>query len=146
MTTIKARQSSKKDHLSGERAGAAAVEFALVAPLLIILVLGVVVYGGWFWLSHSVQSLASEGARAALGGLDADEQRSLAEGFVQRHGGPELGLDPALTAVAFASDPDALTVSVTYDASGHPLMLLAGPLPRPPSTIRRTAVVRTGGY
>ncbi|MGA0544834.1 TadE/TadG family type IV pilus assembly protein [Brevundimonas sp. VNH65] len=146
MTTELSKSSSQSDVRRGGRTGAAAVEFALVAPLLIVLLLGVVVYGGWFWLSHSVQSLASESARAALGGLDADEQRSLAEGFVQRHGGPELGLDPALTTVAFASDPDALTVSVTYEASGHPLMLLAGPLPRPPSRIRRTAVVRTGGY
>lgn len=128
------------------RAGVAALEFALVAPLFILLILGIIVYGGWFWLAHSVQSLASESARAAIAGLDAAEQRDLAETFVARRGGPELGLAAERTTVSFRSDAEALTVSVAYDSSAHPLIALAGPLPRPPAVITRSAVVRTGGY
>ena len=60
------------------REGAAAVEFALVGPILVFLLIGIVVYGGWFLMAQSVQALASEGARAAVGGLDSAERESLA--------------------------------------------------------------------
>lgn len=49
------------------REGVAAVEFALVGPILVLLLIGIVVYGGWFLMAQSVQALASEGARAAIG-------------------------------------------------------------------------------
>ena len=45
-----------------KREGVAAVEFALVGPILILLLIGIVVYGGWFLMAQSVQALASEGA------------------------------------------------------------------------------------
>lgn len=146
MTTNFDKKSSSCKRPRRARQGAAAVEFALIAPLFIALILAAIVYGGWFWLSHSVQTLATESARAALGGLDAPEQQALAEDFVSRHGAREAGFEPALTHVAFTAEADALTVTVAYDASRHPLLLLAGPLPRPPSVIRRSAVVRIGGY
>ena len=57
------------------RKGSAAIEFALVAPMLVLLLAGMVVYGGWFWLAQSVQSLATESARAALGGMDEPAPR-----------------------------------------------------------------------
>ncbi|MEG2314200.1 TadE/TadG family type IV pilus assembly protein, partial [Brevundimonas sp.] len=57
-----------------ERRGSIAVEFALIAPILLFMMIGMIVYGGWFWLAHSVQSLAYESARASLGGLDAAER------------------------------------------------------------------------
>lgn len=44
------------------------MEFALVGPILIAILLAAVVYGGWFLMAQSVQSLASEAARAAIGG------------------------------------------------------------------------------
>ena len=128
------------------REGIAAVEFALVAPIFIALLIGVVVYGGWFWLSHSVQSLAAESARVALGGLDEVEQRSLAQDFVARHASQTAVLKPELARVTVTRDDDALRVRIDYDIHDHPLMLLAGPLPKPPLTIARSAVVRTGGY
>lgn len=58
-------------HRSGARSrrgGSAAIEFALVGPLLIMMLVGMVVYGGWMWLAQSVQTLATESARAAVGG------------------------------------------------------------------------------
>ena len=42
------------------------MEFALIGPLFVLLLAGVVVYGGWLWLAQSVQSVASEAARAAV--------------------------------------------------------------------------------
>ena len=45
------------------RAGAAAIEFAIVGPFFLLLVVGMIVYGGWLWMAHSVQAAVSE-ARA----------------------------------------------------------------------------------
>lgn len=135
-----------KSSMKMTRAGVAAVEFALVAPIFIGLLLAIIVYGGWLWLAQSVQSLASESARAALGGLDEAEQRRLAEGFVTDQAGHVLGLDPRLATVTVTRDSQSLRVSIAYEVRDHPLILLAGPLPKPPATIARSAVVRTGGY
>ena len=139
------RRRSILSRLSRDRRGVAAIEFAIVAPLLILLMFGMIMYGSWFWMAHSVQSLASEGARAAIAGLDPTERADLARGFVGAQVG-DLGLDSAKTAVAVESTPAVIRVSIAYDAADHPLLALSGLLPSPPKTIRRTAVVRLGGY
>jgi len=128
------------------RQGSAAIEFALVGPMMILLLAGMVVYGGWFWLAQSVQSLATEGARAAVGGLDASEREQLARAFVADQAAGAGGLDPALVTVSVTSDAQAIRVQVAYDAQNNPVMLLAGPLPTPPTLITRSATVRIGGY
>lgn len=45
--------------------GAAAVEFALILPILLILVFGIINYGDMLSVRQSVSQAASEGARAA---------------------------------------------------------------------------------
>jgi Flp pilus assembly protein TadG len=131
--------------LHRDRRGVAAIEFAMVAPLLILMMLGVVVYGGWFWMAHSVQSLASEGARAAIAGLDPAEREALARGFVGAQVS-DLGLRADRALVEVESTTNVIRVKIAYDASDHPLMALAAIVPSPPRVIRRTAVVRLGGY
>jgi len=126
------------------REGAAAVEFALVGPILVLLLIGIVVYGGWFLMAQSVQALASEGARAAVGGLDAVERERLARDEVAQ-AVRGVALNPALTSVRTAEDAGRLRIVVTYDARRHPIMLLGGMIPTPPPIIERAAVVRVGG-
>lgn len=128
-----------------DRRGVAAIEFAMVAPLLILMMLGMAVYGGWFWMAHSVQSLASEGARTAVAGLDPAEREALARGFIDAQVG-DLGLQRQRASVAVESTAAAIRVNVAYDVSNHPLMALSAIVPSPPRIIRRTAVVRLGGY
>jgi len=123
----------------------AAIEFAIVAPLLIMMMFGMIMYGSWFWMAHSVQSMASEGARAVIAGLDPAEREQLARAFVGLQVG-DLGLDSAKAAVEVESTPTVIRVDIAYDASDHPLMALSGLIPSPPKVIRRTAVVRLGGY
>lgn len=125
----------------GEREGAAAVEFALVGPVFFLLVVGMVVYGAWFWMAHSVQSAVSEGARAAIAGLDAAEREQLAREVVETQL-KDLGLKAADAVVGVQAEPGRVRVEVAYDAGGHPLMALS-PLTVPlPRTIRRAAVIR----
>lgn len=125
------------------RLGSAAVEFAIVGPVFILMLIAMVVYGGWFWLAQSVQTTASEAARAAVGGLDEAERRILVMAVAadSRSG----GLDPAKLTMDVTTEDGVLRVRAAYDASGHPVMMLKGLLPSPPVVIKRSAVVRAGG-
>ncbi|WFE77027.1 TadE/TadG family type IV pilus assembly protein [Roseinatronobacter sp. S2] len=66
---------------AGEK-GAVAVEFALIAPLLIALVFGTISFGYLFGVSHSVQQLAAEAARVSVKGLEDDEREELAKDYI----------------------------------------------------------------
>lgn len=122
------------------RLGASAVEFALVAPLFIALVCGICVYAVWFLLAISVQSLATESARASLAGIDDDERRDLARAYVTAHA-PDSGLAPAQLVQVVDVEAGRTRVTVRFDASDHPVMALKGLIPSPPSVIERSAVV-----
>lgn len=50
------------------QSGAAAVEFALVVPLLAALVLGIIQYGWYFYVANSTSSAAREAARRVVVG------------------------------------------------------------------------------
>lgn len=133
-------------HRRDPEAGVAAVEFALVAPFLILIFLAVVVYGGWFWLAHSVQALAAEAARAAVAGLDPAEREALARAEIAAQTSGLTGGASGRLSVAVSETAERLTVTVHMNLRDHPLTALAGPLPRPPVDLNRSAVVRVGGY
>jgi Flp pilus assembly protein TadG len=126
--------------------GASAVEFALIAPLMLVLVFAIIVYGSWFWMAQSLQMLASDAARVAIAGLSEDERQGLVHGYVRSAGSGAMGLDPEGIEVSVASDAESISVQLRYAASAHPLQAFAVMLPPPPEHIVRTAVVRTGGY
>lgn len=128
---------------AGDRDGAAAVELALVAPVFILLVFGMVVYGTWFSLAQSVQSLATESARASIGGLDATERRSLALAYIEAQT-PASGLDAARVAQTVEVSDTVTRVTVRLDLDGHPVMTLGPVIPPPPSVIERSAVILSG--
>lgn len=137
---------SAKSGLVRADGGGAAVEFALVGPIMVLLMIAIVVYGSWFLMAQSVQSLASEGARAAIGGLDAGEREGLARAEVAASISRMGGLAPDRTSVRTVSDAQRMQVIVVYDARDHPMMALGGMLPLPPTIIERKAVIRVGGY
>lgn len=123
-----------------------AVEFALIGPLFVILLIGLVVHGGWFWMAQGVQHLAAEGARAAVAGLDVAERDRLARAAVTETATAATILTPARLSVAVTDTEREIRVTVSYDAAGEPIMALAGLVPSPPTTIERAAAVRVGGY
>jgi Flp pilus assembly protein TadG len=53
-----------KRGMRGER-GAVAVEFALIAPVLLILVFGIIDFGHAYFMKHNLQNACREGARYA---------------------------------------------------------------------------------
>jgi Flp pilus assembly protein TadG len=126
--------------------GATAAEFALLSPILMVMFAGISGYGGYFWVSHSIQELANDSARAALAGLNSDERTSLAQAAEQSEVSTYPTLDPARTSVSVSGDVNQLTVSVSYDASNSPFWALKGLAPMPSTTIVRQATIRLGGY
>lgn len=56
----------KKPYSTGEEQGAAVVEFALVLPLLLMIIFGIIEFGRLFWVKEILTYAAREGGRAAI--------------------------------------------------------------------------------
>jgi len=128
-------------------AGASAVEFALLAPVYLLLILGGLAYALYFGAAHSVQQLAADAARVAVSGLDTAERTLLVERYVARHAARYVLIDPEHLRVSAApspDDPDHFIVALRYDASDLPIWNLDLPLPAN-REIAFTSVVRNGG-
>jgi len=124
--------------------GATIVEFALVLPLLICLLLGVLGYGQYFLLAHSVQQIANDAARATVAGLDADERANLARQSVADDVAALREFAASRIATQVNEAGDSVAVAVTLDAHGlAPFRTSIVPMPAP--LIERRAVVRRGG-
>ena len=128
------------------RSGAATVEFAFVGPMMVVMLLGIMSYGGYFWLAHSVQQLANDAARAAVAGLSASERQSLAQSTISS----ELPNYAFMTASGMVTTVNtqttAMTVSIAYNASQTPFFALGNLVPMPSSTITRTATIKLAGF
>ena len=114
--------------------GAALVEMALVLPLLLALLMGVLVYGQYFMLAHNVQQAANDGARASIVGLDAADRSAVANRAVAR----SLQAVGGTHSVAISETGEAITVAVTYTAPGDSL-LRSSFVPSPGEVIRARA-------
>lgn len=117
----------------GERGGAI-VEMALVLPLLLALLMGVLVYGQYFMLAHSVQQAANDGARASIVGLDAADRSAVASRAVGR----SLQAVRGTHSVAVSETAEAITVAVTFTAP-QGSFLQSSLVPSPDSVIRARA-------
>lgn len=134
--------------LRAEASGSTAVEFAMLCPLYLLLVLGMTAYGIYFGASHSVQQISADAARAAIAGIDAAERRQLATGFIARNAGGYVFIDPERLTVQVGDstvDGSQFNVAVSYDASVLPIWNLFDRLKMPGQTIRRSSTIRIGG-
>jgi Flp pilus assembly protein TadG len=132
-----------------EESGVTAVEFALVAPVFIVMLLGMMFYGMYFAAAHSVQELAADAARASVAGLSTSERQKIVADYVAGSSGNYLLLraaDVVASGEPHAGDPLRFDVTVQVAASNLPTGILDALFPVPSSTIARTAVVRIGGF
>lgn len=129
-----------------DRQGVAAVEFALIAPPLVVLVFGALQYGVYFGVSHSVQQLTNDAARVAIAGLEEKERGDLVSAHVKKRGGDYSFLKRERIKTNVEDDGDVIIVRTDYDASNLPIFALKGLLPMPASTITQESVVALGGY
>jgi Flp pilus assembly protein TadG len=129
--------------------GVSAIEFALLMPVFVVLICGMITMGLYLGVAHSVQQLASDAARVSIAGLNEAERVQLAEAYVTQNAG-SYALLRAGAVVAEAGhlggSADRFEVRISYDASSLPIWQFAGLLPMPSETVKRTAVIWRGGY
>jgi Flp pilus assembly protein TadG len=130
----------------GDRRAASAVEFALVAPFMLLLIAAVLAYGSIFATSLSLQQLAAETARATIGGLNDVERKALAQAYLDANSSNY----PILLAKDLTFEFDAATstrlssVKLKYDLKDHPAYAFSGLIPLPASPISCSMVVTDG--
>src|ERR1700683_1782422 len=130
------------------RRGVAAVEFAMLLPLFLMLVFGIVVFGSYLAMVHGVQQLAAEAARSSVAGMSDSERSSIATSYVAASAASSPLLFPAnvsVNAATSVSDPNVFVVTVSYNAAGMFIYSLPF-VPSPPSTIVRSAAIPYGGF
>jgi Flp pilus assembly protein TadG len=129
--------------------GSVAVEFAFIGPLFVLLMMGIVCFGGLFGIYFSVQELTSEAARAAVSGVTDSERQSIVRSFITGNVRSYPLLDPKRVTIESRttdSTTRSYTVTVTYDASTSYVYSFSGLIPLPDPVLRRSAVIRQGGY
>jgi len=133
---------------SRNESGATAVEFAIMLPMFLALIFGIVVFGSYLTMVHGVQQLAAEAARTSVAGLSNAERNSLANSYVASSIADYPLLDAAkvnVVATPSGMDPNAYVVRVNYDASASFIFSLPF-VPPLPQSISRSAVIPYGGF
>jgi Flp pilus assembly protein TadG len=135
-------------HFTRHEGGATAVEFAMMLPIFLTLIFGIVVFGSYFAMIHGVQQLAAEAARTSVAGLSDTERNSLAQSYVTTSVADYPLLDATkvnVVAAPSSSDPNVYVVTVNYDASSSFIFALPF-VPVLPPSISRSAVIPYGGF
>lgn len=112
------RWSSRGERRSGDDRGAAMVEFALVLPILVMLLVGIIEFGSAYNTQLALQASAREGARAAALRRSPAEVESAARNAASPHG-TEIavdlsGADCPATSEPWAGDEAEVTVSKDF--------------------------------
>jgi Flp pilus assembly protein TadG len=120
------------------RRGSAAVEFVILAPVLLALVAAGVFYSRWFTVASQTQNLASDGARAAVAGLDDTERNTIVSNLMTG-AAVRVPLEKGSTRTWRAwRDGDLYAVSVTTTLPDYDLSKV---IPMPDRNVTRNAVV-----
>ena len=102
------------------RRGASAVEFAMVLPVFLTIVFGIVVFGSYLAVIHGVQQLAAEAARSSVAGMSETERGTLAKSYVSANADTYPLIDKthlSVNAATSGANANVFVVTVNYDAS-----------------------------
>lgn len=131
-----------------DNSGASAIEFAILAPVFLFILFGLLSFGIYIGATNSIQQLAADAARIAVAGLNEAERIKLTERYIEKNGGNYVLIDPDNLRVSVADsakDPSQFNVTVEYDATSLPVWNLYRGLPMPGKRIVRSATIRVGG-
>jgi Flp pilus assembly protein TadG len=123
----------------------AAVEFALLAPVLILFMFGTLCFSLMFSIASSVQQLAAESARASVAGLSDSERAALVQKFIAANIGAYPFLEAqqlTVTTTSVTTPAPAFQVALTYDLTPQ-VAAFAALVPLPTKQVHGTAVVLT---
>lgn len=135
--------------LGRSESGVAAVEFAIVSPVLLMMVFAVIVYSIYFSAFLGVRQAAAEGARAAMAGMSTAERSQLAIAratAVMSGYTPLIGATAQPVITATQQGTGLLKVTVTYNIAGSPILGYGTFVPLPTTTIQSYVVVANGSY
>ena len=85
-----------------DRRGAAAAEFALILPILLLMVFGVIEFGRMFWIKNSIQFAVEEAGRYAM--VNASATSGELEAYAESK--------------IYGMDPSDITFTITSESSG----------------------------
>ncbi|QQR38916.1 TadE family protein [Devosia rhizoryzae] len=128
--------------------GTAVLEFAILTPVFLFMLTGMLAYGIYFGAAHALGQLAADAARTAIAGQDQSERNTLVAAFIDHNGGAYLLIDPARLSYEIGDNPDdpnQYVVRLRYDATDLPIWNLYPPLPLPSTEIVNGATIRRGG-
>ncbi len=143
------RPNTKPPSFRNDRRGMAALEFALVAPLMLLIMLATTAMGAYLMFVHEVQELASSAARSSVAGLNPAERDSIAQQFVANAVSNSALLNSADLTVQTAttgSPADNYSVTISYALKDTPIPMLSTMIAIPLNNISRTSTVEFGGY
>lgn len=112
------KKKSRKSKASGKRRrkGAAAVEFAVVAPVFVLMLLGMMEYGRMLMVQQSLTAAAREGARLAVVDETTEaEVKTLVKSFLASSGVTDPTVSVTSTGTAVHGQPITVSVSVPFD-------------------------------
>lgn len=133
---------------TGDDRGTAVIEFAILTPVFLLMLTGMLAYGIYFGAAHALQQLAADAARTAIAGINAAEGRLLVEAYLQRNAGDYMLIDyQKLDFLLKVPEPgdEQYRLTLIYDAGDLPIWNLYPPLPLPETQIVRGATILRGG-
>lgn len=75
--------------------GTAAIEFAILTPVFLLMLFGMIAYAIYFGAAHSVQQLAADAARTSIAGLSGAERNTLVKAFILNNAEGYIFVDAA---------------------------------------------------
>lgn len=137
------------------QSGVAALEFALVIPMFIFVLYGLITFGVILAQKQQITNAAADGARSAVGSATLAAAKTVATDRVHKSLGPETAYhlsfnevgdadyDPTIQASGACGTNNCITVRIRYDYGAHPTVPPAPGLGLvTPSTFRSVAVVQ----
>lgn len=126
--------------VAGDRNGAAAIEFAVAAIPVLIILFGGITYGGVLATNLAMRHAASEGARASIAGMSLCERQERAETAARNS--LVFGTLASAATIEVNVTADQVEVELSFDYSSNPITPILFPVP---DTISARAVAYTDG-
>jgi Flp pilus assembly protein TadG len=121
--------------------GSNAVEFALVAPVLFLMFVGLFYSGMYIGIAHTLSQLAADASRYATVGIDAGERQLLANRWIGDQTRAYGLVDRNRLKVITAEANGALQVTLDYDMTYLPRLPIIGAVVAFPESMERSSTV-----
>jgi Flp pilus assembly protein TadG len=124
--------------------GAAAVEFAIIFPLLFLVIAGLVDFGRFFFDQIQLTNAAREGARAAI--VMASNNDVIARAAAATGGVPSVTVSVAASCTSGSTSNASVVVQAPFNwLVLGPAMTIIGKANNGPAYVSSTGVMRCGG-